>query len=223
MSFLNIQDISKNYSMAGEKVSVLRNNSLDMDSGKIHAVVGPSGCGKSTLLMICGGLIQPDSGKIMVGGEQLSGLRSAVCASRRAELVGFVFQRFHLMPYLNVEQNIMAACLARNVEDPRGRCDELIQRLGLSHRRLHIPSRLSAGEQQRVALGRALMNRPGLLVADEPTGNLDEESSNQLLSLFREFTTEGGLVILATHDRNVASFADRLYTYSDGRFQLSDK
>ena len=220
MSLLSIQNISKTYAGSDGKIQVLKNFSIELDAGKIHAIVGPSGCGKSTLLMLCGGLIHPDSGHIVLAGENLLDLSSGECAVRRASLVGFVFQRFHLIPYLNVEQNIMASCVARSVENANERCEELMQRLRLEHRRGHIPARLSAGEQQRVALGRALMNRPSLLVADEPTGNLDEENAALLLNLLRDFTENGGMVLMATHDSAVAATADHKYVYHEGIFTL---
>jgi len=214
MAILSIQKISKTYAGAHGKIQVLKECSLKLDSGKIHALVGPSGCGKSTLLMLCGGLIQPDGGQIAIDGENLLDLSPL----HRAARVGFVFQRFHLIPYLNVEQNIMASCVARPVKDANARCEELMNRLGLENRRGHIPARLSAGEQQRVALGRALMNRPTLLVADEPTGNLDEENTELLLDLLRDFTEQGGLVLIATHDSAVAGKADYKYVYREGIF-----
>lgn len=214
MAVLSIQDIGKAYAGADGTIQVLKACSLELGGGKIHAITGPSGCGKSTLLMLCGGLIHPDSGSISVDGESLTELSPL----RRAARIGFVFQRFHLIPYLNVEQNIMASCVARPVEHADERCDDLMQRLGLEHRRGHIPARLSAGEQQRVALGRALMNRPSLLVADEPTGNLDEDNTTLLLGLMRDFTEAGGMVLMATHDRAVAGKADYKYIYQHGVF-----
>ena len=218
MSFLSIRDISKAYVGSDGKIQVLKDLSLELDAGRIHAIAGSSGCGKTTLLMLCGGLIHPDSGTITLAGEDLLVLSPGERAVRRASLIGFVFQRFHLIPYLNVEQNIMASCVARPVANARERCDELMQRLQLEHRRGHIPGRLSAGERQRVALGRALMNRPSLLVADEPTGNLDEENTELLLALLRDFTEEGGMVLMATHDAAVAGIADHKYVYDEGRF-----
>ncbi len=218
MSFLSIRNISKTYAGLDGQIQVLKDLSLDLDAGQIHAIAGPSGCGKTTLLMLCGGLIHPDSGVITLGGQDLLELSPGERAVRRASLVGFVFQRFHLIPYLNVEQNIMASCVARPVPRAAERCDELMTRLRLEHRRGHIPARLSAGEQQRVALGRALMNRPSLLVADEPTGNLDEENTELLLALLRDFTGEGGMVLMATHDSAVAAVADTKYIYDKGAF-----
>ena len=218
MSFLSIRNISKAYAGTEGKIQVLKDLSLELDDGRIHAIAGPSGCGKSTLLMLCGGLIHPDSGTIIIDGEDLLGISPGERAVRRASLVGFVFQSFHLIPYLDVEQNIMASCVARPVAQAAERCDELMQRLQLEHRRGHIPGRLSAGEQQRVALGRALMNRPSLLVADEPTGNLDEDNTALLLALLRDFTENGGMVLMATHDSAVAAVADHKYVYEKGVF-----
>lgn len=218
MSFLSIQNISKTYAGSDGRIQVLKNLSLELDAEMIHAIAGPSGCGKSTLLMLCGGLIHPDSGIITINGENLLSLNAGKCALRRAEMVGFVFQRFHLIPYLNVEQNIMTSCVAHPVAHAADRCNALMKRLRLEHRRGHIPAKLSAGEQQRVALGRALINRPGLLVADEPTGNLDEENTEMLMTLLRDFADDGGLVLMATHNNAVAGFADHKYTYTEGIF-----
>jgi len=219
MSLLRINNISKSYTGPDGKIQVLRDLSLELDTARIHAMTGPSGCGKSTLLMLCGGLIHPDSGSITIDGQDLLSLGPGERAVRRASLVGFVFQQFHLIPYLNVEQNIMASCVARPVEDAHQRCDDLMKRLRLDHRRGHIPARLSAGEQQRVALGRALMNRPSLLVADEPTGNLDDENTEHLLNLLRDFAQDGGMVLMATHDSAMAGKADYTYVYQDGIFR----
>jgi len=142
-------------------------------------------------------------------------------AGARAELVGFVFQQFHLIPYLNIEQNMMASLLARPVPNAKERCEALIERLGLAHRRGHLPAHLSSGEQQRVALGRALMNRPRVLIADEPTGNLDSENADHLLGLLREFADAGGLVLMATHDATLAALADCIYGFQNADVALT--
>jgi len=216
MSELRTTNLTKSYRGADGDIPVLTDVSLSFETGKMHAVVGPSGCGKSTLLMLCGGLIRPDTGSIWVGEENLSTMPARTRERAQAELVGFVFQQFHLIPYLDVEENIMVSCLARPVSEARPRCQELIERLGLGHRRGHIPAKLSSGEQQRVALGRALMNRPKVLIADEPTGNLDGGNTDHLLGLMREFADDGGLVLLATHEPGVAERADRVYGFRDG-------
>ena len=219
MSFLTIQNINKSYSGSEGKIQVLKDFSLDLCAGKIHAVVGPSGCGKSTLLMLCGGLIRQDSGEITIGGENLLNLPERKRARRRPHLVGFVFQRFHLIPYLNVEQNIMASCIINPVKNADERCSELLQQLGLEQRRKHLPSALSTGEQQRVALGRALILNPPLLVADEPTGNLDQENTTLLMNLLGDYAQKGGLVLMATHNIAVTNSADKKYTYHNGIFK----
>ncbi len=222
MNDLQMTAIGKSYKGPTGKVRVLSDLSLTLPAGNVHAVLGPSGCGKSTLLMICGGLIRPDSGTITIGDTNIQQLSARERARQQAELVGFVFQQFHLMPYLNIEQNIKASCLARTVRDADSRCDALIDRLGLSHRRGHTPAKLSSGEKQRVALARALINRPRCLIADEPTGNLDADTTAELLVLFREFADEGGLVLLATHEREVADFADQRFTFTNGQFSQGD-
>jgi putative ABC transport system ATP-binding protein len=220
MSRIEINDLTKGYREKGTPISVLTDISISFDAGQMHALVGPSGCGKSTFLMLCGGLIRPDAGTVRLDGKDLLAMRSGGRASAQAELVGFVYQQFHLIPYLNIEQNMLASCLARPVPDAKERCQELIERLGLAHRRGHIPGKLSSGEQQRVALGRALMNRPKVLIADEPTGNLDSQNADHLLSLLREFADTGGLVLMATHDPAVAARADCIYSFNHGVVSL---
>ena len=218
MSFLKIKNITKRYTVKNENIEVLEDFSMEMERGMIHSIVGPSGCGKTTLLMLCGALIFPDSGTIVVDDVSLLSLNPGERARKRADLIGFVFQRFHLIPYLNVEQNILVSCIARPIKDAQERCNELLDRLGLESRRYHIPAKLSAGEQQRVALGRALMNRPAMLVADEPTGNLDEDNANHLLELLQDYAKEGGMVLIATHDSRVANISDHKYIYKNGVF-----
>ena len=222
MSDIHIKNLTKGYRAKGRPIPVLTDISLSFEAGKVHALVGPSGCGKSTLLMLCGGLIRPDAGTVLIDGKNLQSMNAGGRALGRADLVGFVYQQFHLIPYLNIEQNIMASCLARPVPDAKRRCQELIERLGLEHRRGHIPAKLSSGEQQRVALGRALMNRPKVLIADEPTGNLDSDNADHLLGLLREFADGGGLVLMATHDSAVAARADRTYGFKNGGVSLSN-
>ena len=221
MSRIQINNLTKGYREKGTPIPVLTDISISFDAGQMHALVGPSGCGKSTLLMLCGGLIRPDAGTVLIDGKDLLSLNAGGRARAQADLVGFVYQQFHLIPYLSIEQNIMASCLARPVPDAKQRCQELIERLGLEHRRGHIPGKLSSGEQQRVALGRALMNRPKVLMADEPTGNLDSANADHLLGLLREFADDGGLVLMATHDSAVAARADCTYGFKNGAVSLS--
>ena len=222
MSGIQINGLTKGYREKGTPIPVLTDISISFEAGLTHALVGPSGCGKSTLLMLCGGLIRPDAGTVRIDGKELLSMNGGGRARAQADLVGFVYQQFHLIPYLNIEQNIMASCLARPVPDAKQRCQELLERLGLEHRRGHIPGKLSSGEQQRVALARALMNRPKVLIADEPTGNLDSENADHLLNLLREFSDAGGLVLMATHDSAVAARADCTYSFANGVVSLSE-
>ena len=222
MSGIQINGLTKGYREKGTPIPVLTDISISFEAGLTHALVGPSGCGKSTLLMLCGGLIRPDAGTVRIDGKELLSMNGGGRARAQADLVGFVYQQFHLIPYLNIEQNIMASCLARPVPDAKQRCQELLERLGLEHRRGHIPGKLSSGEQQRVALARALMNRPKVLIADEPSGNLDSENADHLLNLLREFSDAGGLVLMATHDSAVAARADCTYSFANGVVSLSE-
>jgi ABC-type lipoprotein export system ATPase subunit len=218
MACIEIQDISKNYRGKRGPISVIKNLSLSLEEGYIHAITGPSGCGKSTLLMLSGALLEPDHGNIHIDGVDLLSLPASKRAVQQSHLVGYVFQKFHLIPYLSVEENIQLSCLARPLEHADERCAELIEQLGLGHRYGHLPSELSSGEQQRVALGRALMNKPKVLIADEPTGNLDRQNAAHLMTCLRQFSDEGGTVFMATHDQQLAQMADRQLPFSNGAF-----
>lgn len=198
---LRIDEVKKHYrNRRGETVRALDGVSLALREGETRFVVGASGSGKSTLLLCAGGLLRPDSGTVLLEGEDLYALSSEERARRRSRRLGFVFQQFHLIPYLDVTDNILAPALAGYEGDPRPRAEELIERFGLGHRRDHPPSELSVGERQRVALARALLQRPRLLLADEPTGNLDAENSRKVMACLADFAREGGAVLVVTHD-----------------------
>ena len=217
MSLLKIENISKRYNSSSQVAHVLNGLDMTFQKGGLHAILGPSGCGKTTLLMLCGALIHPDEGTITVDGENLLAMGPEKCSLMRSQLIGFVFQQFHLLPYLTTEQNIMVPKLARPLPEMAEYTQELIHRLGLDHRKDHTPDQLSAGEQQRVALARALLGRPKIILADEPTGNLDEENARDFLLLMREFADKGGLVLIATHNREVADFCDKQYRLDQGK------
>ena len=206
---LQIDSVSKSYSANGKSVRVLTDASLKLDEGQFLAVRGKSGCGKSTLLLTAGGLLRPDSGEVHIGDTDLYSLAPNQRALFRAQNVGFVFQQFHLVPYLNVLENVCASRLGGTIgaSEARRRAEELLDRFGLGPRTRHRPSQLSTGERQRVALARALLNRPRVLLADEPTGNLDEENSEVVLQHMAEFAEQGGGVLLATHDPQAAETA----------------
>jgi len=219
--------LSKVFEKRDGRVVALSNVDLRVDEGEFLSVVGPSGSGKSTLLMILGGLIRPTSGAVTVAGTSLADLRPAELSAFRARTVGFVFQLFHLVPYLtSVENVLLAAYSARSGSaDPstllrtsdRTRAEELLTSMGLGDRLTHTPGELSAGEKQRVALARALFSDPPLLLADEPTGNLDPERGRVVLDHLAKIHQEGKTVVLVTHSPEVAGVAQRTVTLSAGK------
>ena len=213
---IEIEDISKSYASGAERLRVLSNVSALIDAGSFSAVCGPSGCGKSTLMLILGGLLHPDSGTARIDGVDLLALPQEKRAAERARLIGFVFQRFHLIPYLTVEENIEAAAIAVRGAKNRDRARELMERFQITERRGHVPGRLSVGEQQRVALARALYNRPRVLLADEPTGNLDPGNGEIVINAFRTFAGNGGTVVMVTHDPHAAEAADAIFHMQQG-------
>ncbi len=192
---------------------------LKVEQGDFIALRGPSGCGKSTLLLTVGGLLRPDKGKVEIAGENLYEQDSGKRASIRASQVGFVFQQFHLVPYLNALENVLSPTLARAIPDASQKADALLEKFGLSERRDHVPSALSVGEQQRVALARALLLEPKLLLADEPTGNLDPENAEAILTRLAAFAEDGGAVIMVTHDDRAAENASRSVLMDKGQLK----
>jgi ABC-type lipoprotein export system ATPase subunit len=214
---LSIRGASKSYLRPPAEVRALDGVSLDVDAGEFVAVEGPSGCGKTTLLLVAGGLLRPDAGDVRVAGQDPYALPADRRAAFRARTIGFVFQEFHLVPYLSVLHNVLAPALAGTADGARDRALDLIERFGLSARRHHVPAELSSGERQRTALARALLNRPQLLLADEPTGNLDRQNALAVLRALREFAAGGGAVLLVTHDEQAAAAADRRVRLQAGR------
>jgi ABC-type lipoprotein export system ATPase subunit len=207
---LDIKAISKTYPGPAGPVRALVSFSLSLQPGEFVAVQGPSGCGKTTLLLAAGGLLRPDSGTVVVAGTDLYSLSPEARARCRAAQIGFVFQQFHLVPYLSVLDNVLCPSLAVEVSEPRRRAMDLIEHFGLGDRLYHVPAELSTGERQRAALARALLARPGLLLADEPTGNLDADNGAAVLRYLAEFARSGGAVLLVTHDLRAAEHTDRI-------------
>ena len=201
----------------GQRVQALDGVSLSVEAGDFVAVRGPSGSGKTTLLLIAGGLLAPDQGVVSIGGRDLGSMSAEGRARFRAENVGFVFQQFHLIPYLSVLHNVMAPAVAANIADAPERAEKLIAQFGLRSRAHHPTARLSTGERQRTALARALLNRPKLLLADEPTGNLDADNAGGVMAGLSDFAKNGGAVLLVTHDDNAAARADRVVLLKDGK------
>jgi len=214
---LHLRAISKTFTGPRGAVPVLDQITLELPAGSISAIRGASGSGKTTLLLIAGGLLRPDQGTVHLGDEDLYAQGPARRAALRAAGIGFVFQQFHLLPYLNVRDNILVPALTGDAAALRPRALDLAERFGLSHRLDHRPAALSTGERQRVALARALLRQPRVLLADEPTGNLDQENAAVVLRHLDEFAQAGGAVLLATHDPRAAAHATRRWRLDHGQ------
>jgi len=213
---LKLHNVSKTFRRGETEIPVLAGASLHVAPGELVTVEGPSGCGKSTLLLAAGGLLAPDAGTIEIDGKDPYRLGPDARAALRAKALGFVFQQFHLIPYLSVLDNVLSPLLARPSDGAEDRAAELLRRFGLADRADHRPAELSVGERQRTSLARALLNRPKLILADEPTGNLDEANSRAVLGGLARFAHDGGAVLLVTHDHNAGEFAQRRLRLEDG-------
>ena len=220
MSFISAQGIVKSYEVGGSRLTILRNLDLDVAAGEMVAIVGASGVGKSTLLHILGGLDRADEGTLVVGDGRLTTMGDQEIVAFRNQRIGFVFQFHHLLPEFSaVEYAEMPMRIARlPLDDARRRASELLQRVGLGDRLTHRPGMLSGGEQQRVAVARALIMRPAVLLADEPTGDLDEQTADTLHALLREMHSLYGLTsVIATHNPRLAAACDRILRLEGGR------
>lgn len=206
---IDIRDIRKSFERKRDTVRVLNGVSFRIEAGQFVAIQGASGCGKTTLLLALGALQRPDSGTVLIGDVDPYALAADARAAFRARTIGFVFQQFHLMPYLSVLDNVLTSALAQPVDDATGRARQVLDRLGMSHRLAHVPAELSSGERQRVALARALLHRPKLLLADEPTGNLDSANAAIVLESLAAYAHEGNCVLMVTHSEHAASTSDR--------------
>ncbi|HIN12178.1 MAG TPA: ABC transporter ATP-binding protein [Acidobacteria bacterium] len=219
MPTLQAHDLHRVYGSGDSRVEALRGVSLAVAGGEFLAVVGPSGCGKTTLLHLCGGMDQATAGTVAVDGVTLGDLDDEALTGLRRERVGFVFQFFNLLPTLTLAENIALPLLLAGVPQAEGatRAREGAERVGLGHRLAHFPAQVSGGELQRAAVARALIHKPALLIADEPTGNLDTESGQRVLEVLRTLHRETGVaVLLATHDALIAGAADRVLRMRDG-------
>lgn len=216
---LQLEQVGKTYRGQQGEVHALSGINLELNSGEFVAIRGPSGCGKSTLLMITGGLLAPDSGQVLFEGNNPYTMSAHERAGFRGQSIGFVFQQFHLVPYLSVFDNILAPTLATGGAsgEMRRRVGALLDQFGLSGRSEHVPAQLSSGERQRTALARALLNQPKLILADEPTGNLDSENAEIVLDHLKNFAALGGAVLLVTHDDRSTSYSDRVVQLRDGK------
>jgi putative ABC transport system ATP-binding protein len=211
-ALVQVEGLSKEYG----SVRALAGVSFSVEAGEWIAIMGPSGSGKTTLINILGGLDTPTSGQAIVDGTDVARLNESGLTRFRAEKVGFVFQQFHLVPYLTAVENVMLAQYFHSTTDEK-EAREALERVGLGSRIEHLPGELSGGEQQRVAVARALINHPKLILADEPTGNLDEANEETVIQLFRELHAEGHTVLMVTHDPSIARLADRRIEFAHGR------
>jgi putative ABC transport system ATP-binding protein len=216
---LSARDLRRDYPMNGERVHALRGVSLDIMTGEYVGVVGPSGCGKSTLLHLLGGIDRPTAGWVELAGTRLDTLSDSELAARRLTDLGFIFQRFHLLPVLTARENVELPLAEAGLRGTarHQRAQELLEYVGLGHRAGHRVTRLSGGEMQRVAIARALANRPSVVLADEPTGELDAATGREILALFRRLVDDGTTLVVVTHDEKLAGEAGRIISMLDGR------
>jgi putative ABC transport system ATP-binding protein len=223
MEILKVKNLSKIYGKGENIVEALINVNLSVEKGEFLAIVGASGSGKSTLLHLIGGLDRPTSGDVVIDSENIYNYKEEKLAVFRRRKIGFIFQFYNLIPVLDVEENIALPALLDHDKADKNYLEELIKVLGLTDRKNHLPSELSGGQQQRVSIGRAMLNKPSIILADEPTGNLDSKNSREVIELLK-FTTKkyNQTLILITHDINIASMADRVITIEDGQI-ISDK
>ena len=218
MNILEIRNLCKVYGKGEIRVDALKDISFDVQQGEFVAIVGPSGSGKSTLLHILGGVDTPTSGTVNIAGTDIGKLNETKLAIFRRRNIGLIYQFYNLIPILNVEENMTLPILLDGKKPDKQLLKDLVNKLGLKDRLKHLPNQLSGGQQQRVSIGRALMNHPAILLADEPTGNLDSENSKEIISLLRKFNRENNqTVIIITHDERIALSADRVITIEDGK------
>lgn len=217
MNLLEVDNICKTYGTRETAVHALKKVSFSVPKGEYVAIVGESGSGKSTLLNMIGALDTPTSGKVKIGGKDIFSMNDSKLTVFRRRNIGFIFQAFNLVPELTVEQNIIFPVLLDYQKPDKKYLEELLTVLNLKERRNHLPSQLSGGQQQRVAIGRALITRPSLILADEPTGNLDTQNSSEVISLLKEASRKyEQTIIMITHNRSIAQSADRILQVSDG-------
>lgn len=217
-ALVEVRDLVRQYPMGAERVAALKGVSFDVGDGEYAAIVGPSGCGKSTLLNLLGVIDRPTSGTVSIGGERVDRLPDSRATEFRLRRIGFVFQRFYLMQALTARENIELPLAEAGVKGAarRERARALLDYVGLAQRETHRPSQLSGGEQQRVAIARALANSPTLLLADEPTGELDARTGAEMIALFERLNADGTTIIVVTHDEDLAAAARRVIHMRDG-------
>lgn len=223
MKILEVKNLCKTYGKGETEVKALNNVSFSVDKGEFVAIIGPSGSGKSTLLHILGGVDVPTRGSVIINGEDISKLNETALAIFRRRQIGLIYQFYNLIPILTVEENLTLPLRLDGRKPDERQTEYLVKTLGLENRLDHLPNQLSGGQQQRVSIGRALINNPALMLADEPTGNLDSENSKEIVSLLRKFNKEQNqTVIIITHDERIALAADRIIEIEDGKIKRDE-
>jgi len=219
MVYIDAKDLVKRYGGGEAQVEALRGMSFTIAPGEFVAIMGPSGSGKSTLLSIMGALNTPSEGSYLVDGIDIYGLSRDRRADFRREYLGFIFQNFHLVPYLSVAENVMLPLTTKRISnrDKRDMAEEALAKVGLAGKGNRLPNQVSGGEQERAAIARAVVNEPPIILADEPTGNLDEHNSSEVMNLLSRLGKDGATVIMVTHDIDCAAYAQRMLKMSDGR------
>ena len=224
MEILRVENLTKEYGKKDTKVVALDNVSFSIQKGEFVAIVGPSGSGKSTLLHMLGGVDRPSSGKVYIDDTDIYSLNNDELAIFRRRQVGLIYQFYNLIPILNVVENITLPCDLDGVKVDKKKIEDMLNTLGLQNRKSHLPNELSGGQQQRVSIGRAIINNPAIVLADEPTGNLDSKSSREIIDLLRLSNKKyNQTLIVITHDENIALEADRVITIADGKIIKDEK
>ena len=224
MEILKVENLNKIYGKGENEVKAVNNISFSVEKGEFVAIVGASGSGKSTLLHLLGGVDRPTSGRVFIDGQDIYKLNDEQLAIFRRRQVGLIYQFYNLIPILNVEENITLPCNLDGKEVKQEKLDEMLKTLKLENRRKHLPNELSGGQQQRVSIGRAIINNPAIMLADEPTGNLDSKASEEIISLLRLSNKKyNQTVIIITHDEKIALEADRVITIDDGKIIKDEK
>ena len=223
MEILKVEGLSKSYGKGEMKVKALDDVSLSINKGEFVAIIGPSGSGKSTLLHLLGGVDQPTEGKVFIDGTDVYQLNETQLAIFRSRQIGLIYQFYNLIPVLTVEENMTLPLLLDGHKVDGNRLGDVVQKLGLEQRLNHLPNQLSGGQQQRVSIGRALISNPSIMLADEPTGNLDSKNSAEIIELLKMFNkTYKQTLIVITHDERIALQADRIITIEDGRIKSNE-
>ena len=224
MEILKVQNLTKTYGKGETKINAVDNISFTVDKGEFVAIVGASGSGKSTLLHLIGGVDRPTSGKVFIDGKDIYSLDNDNLAIFRRRQIGLIYQFYNLIPILNVEENITLPCDLDGGDVDKQRLEELLKTLGLENRKTHLPNQLSGGQQQRVSIGRAMINNPAIMLADEPTGNLDSKASEEIISLLKLSNKKfNQTVIIITHDLKIAKEAHRVITIEDGKILKDER